>query len=254
MSQISDFHQSSTKARPLGRLYLVLLLLSLALYASTAQRGSAWQDSGIFQWRTVHFNLTGWLGLALSHPLLIVLGKALALLPFGPVPWRINLVSAIAGAVTVANIGIFVRRLAPERPAAAWIAAGSYGLAHTSWWLATICESQALFAALFTAQLHVILTLVRRPSVSMAALLGLLTGLALNAHNLALLALPVYGVALIVMCARRRVSAGAIGAFVAAWLAGASFFLVLIILRATQFGFAEAIDLYKKEVVDAKGL
>jgi hypothetical protein len=73
--------------------------IMLALYAATTQQGWAWQDSGIFQWRILNFNLTGRLGLALAHPLLILLGKAMSWLPLGAPAFRINLLSALGGAV-----------------------------------------------------------------------------------------------------------------------------------------------------------
>ena len=87
-------------------LYVAVLATVLAIYALTAQRGPAWQDSGIFQWRILRFDLVGWLGLALSHPLLILLGKAFGQLPLGPLAWRINLVSAVCGALATANVGV----------------------------------------------------------------------------------------------------------------------------------------------------
>ena len=91
-------------------LYLAVLGMMLALYAATTQQGPAWQDSGIFQWRILNFDLAGELGLALAHPLLIMLGKAMSFLPFGPPAFRMNLISAICGAVATANVAMLVRR------------------------------------------------------------------------------------------------------------------------------------------------
>ena len=172
------------------RLWWAVLLTSAALYLLTAQRGPAWQDSGIFQWRSDRLNLTSHLGLALAHPLLIVLGKLAGMVPLGPLAWRLNALSALAGAFATANLTVLVRRLVPKVPAAAVFAGGAFALAHTVWWLATVMESHMLLAALMSAELLVLVSLLRRPRLSMVLLLGLLNGLGLATHNLALLSLP----------------------------------------------------------------
>lgn len=213
----------------------------LVLYALSAQHGPAWQDSGIFQWRIVRFDVQGWLGLALSHPLLIILGKAFAQLPFGSFFWRVNLLSAVSGAAAVAAMTALVRRLRPDRPASAWIAAGFLGLGHTLWWLSSICESQTLLLAIFAFELLAVERLIRRPAVSAALLLGLLNGLGLTAHNLALLALPGYGVLVLILVIRRRLRPLGLAGFVSGWVFGASGYLLLVALEATQVGLGEAV-------------
>jgi hypothetical protein len=232
---------SITGSRGGAGLWLAVAGLMMAFYAATAQRGPAWQDSGIFQWRILNFDLTGDLGLALAHPLLIILGKALSLLPLGPPALRMNLVSAFCGAVTVANVALLVRRLSPGRPAAAWVAAGLLGLAHTPWWLSTICESQMVFAALFTTSLHALVSLVRRPTAALALMLGALSGLGLLAHDLALLALAVYGLTVIALCARGRVPWRAAWLLAAGWVAGSAGMLVLVARQAAETGLILAV-------------
>ena len=233
---------SPTGSRGGAALWLAVAGLMLAVYAVTAQRGPAWQDSGIFQWRILNFDLTGKFGLALAHPLLIILGKALSFLPLGPLALRMNLVSALCGAVTVANVALLIRRLNPDRPAAAWVAAGLLGLAHTPWWLSTICESQMVFAALFTTSLHVLVSLVRRPTAGLALLLGAINGLALLAHDLALLALAVYGLTVIGLCVRGRLRWYAVVFLAAGWVAGSAGMLALVARQAAATGLIPAIE------------
>lgn len=225
-----------------GRFYLAVLAVFGVLYACTAQRGVAWQDSGIFQWRILNFDLFGQMGLALSHPLLIVLGKASSMLPIGPLPWRINLVSAVFGAVCVANVALLVRRLAPSVRPAAWVAAGILGLGHTFWWLSTICESQVIHAAMFTAAINVMVDLVQRPRAATAMLMGIFGGLALTAHDLALLAVPGLGMITIYLCARRRLPWRAVGLLIVGWAIGASGFLTMVAMRASHTGLADAVS------------
>lgn len=225
---------------PVG-LYLAVLGMMLALYATTTQQGPAWQDSGIFQWRILNFDLAGEFGLALAHPLLIMLGKAMSFLPVGSPAFRMNLLSAICGAVATANVALLVRRLSPDRPVAAWLAAGFFGLAHTPWWLSTICESQMVFAALFTAELHVLVSLVRRPTGGLTLLLGVVNGLALMAHNLALLGMAVYGLVVLAFCLRGRLRWSAVGLLAIGWVVGSAGLLALVAREAWAVGLIPAL-------------
>ena len=74
--------------------WLVGLLAGL-LYLLTLAPGVFWQDSAMFQTRVWHTDLTGQLGLALSHPLYIVLCRAFTQIPLGDFAWRVNLFSAL---------------------------------------------------------------------------------------------------------------------------------------------------------------
>ncbi|MFB3892645.1 MAG: protein O-mannosyl-transferase family [Phycisphaerae bacterium] len=241
------------------RLFLVSFLVSAVIYGLTTQRGPAWQDSGVFQWRIHDFDLTGRMGLALAHPLLIVIGKAFSWFPWGPIAWRMNMVSAVFAALAAASVALLVRRLAPRPAAAAWIAGGFYALAHTVWWLATIVESQAVHVALFTACLHALVSLVRRPQRLMAFLLGLLAGLALMAHNLALLALPAYGLTVIYLCAKRRLGWSAVGLLIVGWLIGAGGFLAMVVQKAGEVGVTASVnsalfgDSWRSDVLGGSG-
>ena len=176
----------------------------------------------------------------MAHPLLIVLGKLAGMIPLGPQIWRFNALSAVAGAIATANLVVLVRRFAPKGLPAACFAAGAFALAHTVWWLATITESHMILAALMSAELLVLVSLFRHPRMSMVLLLGLLSGLGFSAHNLALLALPAYGVSVIILSARRKLKWQAIPLFVLAWCAGASLLLALVFRQAAQVGLAEA--------------
>jgi len=239
---LANPHEPTRGRRSVWKLHAGVFVVLLAVYVLTCQRGPAWQDSGIFQWRILRFDLVGWLGLALSHPLLILLGKAFSQLPFGPLAWRMNLVSAVCGALAGANVAVLVRRLMPSHRAPAWFAAGLFGLAHTTWWLSTICESQAILAALFTLELNVLLSLSRRPRGHVVLLLGGLSGLALTAHNLALLAVPVYALAVVGLCLRRRLRWYAVGLFAVGWAVGSAGLVVLVVRQAMDTGLVPAVQ------------
>ncbi len=227
--------------RGLLPLYAGVFAVFSVLYAATAQRGPAWQDSGIFGLRVLDLDLHGWLGVSCAHPTLILLGKAASLLPFGSLSYRLNLVSSLFAALSVANISSLILRLRPRRPGIALISAAALGFGQTLWWLGTILESQAVFLAVFTLELHVLLTLVRRPRARWVLLLGLLNGVGLSTHNLALLSLPAYGVGAIALSCRRRVPWWTVVGFVVAWCIGASLWIALVIQQAVEIGFVEAL-------------
>jgi hypothetical protein len=226
------------------RLWWSAFLPAAALYLCTAQRGPAWQDSGIFQWRMHVFDLSGLRneGLALAHPLLIAAGQVARMLPVGPETWRYSALSALAAAVATANLAVVVRRLAPKAPAAAYLAAGAFALAHTVWWLATIAESHALLAAIFSGELLALVALMDRPRLAPVLILGLLNGLGVSTHNLALLALPAYGATVVALSARRRLAWVAVPLFALAWCAGASLLLGLTISAAGREGLSGAVS------------
>ncbi len=223
-------------------MWLVVAAVAAAVFLLTSQRGPAWQDSGIFQWRMHTFDPSGSLGLALAHPLLIILGRCVSVIPLGAEVWRYNAISVLAAAVATANLAVLVRRFVPKAPVAAYFAAGAFGLAHTVWWLATITESHALLAALMTGELLALVALVRRPRVSMVLLMGLFNGMGVATHNLALLAAPAYALAVTMLVWRRRVVWHAAPLFAAAWCAGAAPLIWLTIRMAVQAGAVVAVQ------------
>ncbi len=243
---LNDKQDTSPAITASGRsawlVWLGIFTFFAILYGATAQRGPAWQDSGIFQLRIGRFDLFGWLGLALSHPLLILGGKGLSFLPFGPLAWRINLLSSAAGAVAAANIGLMVWRLTEGKWLGSVFAALTFGLAHTPWWLGTICESQMLYAAIFTCELHLLVSFLARPSLKLAFFLGLVSGLGLMAHNLSLLGLPAYGLSVLYCCWKRKLPPAAVACMVGGYLVGSGLFLGMIVSQAQQIGYSQAIQ------------
>ncbi len=224
------------------RLWLLVFAAAAVLYLATAQRGPAWQDGGDFQVRMHSLELTHPRGLALVHPLLIVLGRLAESVPVGPVCWRFSALSGLAAAVAAANLALLVRWLAPGIRASGWFAAAVFGLAHTVWWLATIAEDHALVTAFLSGELLALAVLVRRPRWWVVVPLGLLNGLAVSVHNLAFLALPGYGLAVVILAARRRLAWWALPMFVACWCAGASLWIALVVGEAMRVGPVAALE------------
>lgn len=210
------------------RLWLLVFLAAAVVYALTCQRGVAWQDSGMFQYRAWRGDVASPLGLALAHPLYVGAGWLLKFVPIGGFPLRLNVLSALGMAAACANLAAVAMLLTGRR----WIAvavAGMMALAHTPWWLASVAEVYTWSLAGFTAELWVLVLLIRRPTWGKLASLALLNGLGLCVHNFALLPLPVYLTVAIVLVARKRLPAWSLGAAAVAWLAGAGLYLGMIV-------------------------
>lgn len=207
----------------------------LLLYGFTAQRGVSWQDSGCFQNRVLFGYWHTVAGLALDHPLYIAAGRLLLALPVGSFFWRLNAFSGLGMALALANLAAVVLRLTGKR----WVAlaaAAMLGVAHTAWWLATIAEIYTWVAAGLTAELWLLLSLLKRPRPRTLAALALVSGLGWSLHNLALLPLPVYGLIVVWLLARRRLPLWALIPAALAYCAGAAIYIAFIVQRAVTEG------------------
>ncbi|MBN1943352.1 MAG: hypothetical protein JW849_08675 [Phycisphaerae bacterium] len=216
--------------------WLGIVVVFAVLYGATAQRSVNWQDSGSFQYRALVGNYERSLGLALSHPLYIALEQAVLWVGgHEHFPLLTNLLSAMGMAVALANVAVLATWLSGRR----WIGVlvtGVLGLGHTVWWLATICETYSWSLVGLTGELLLFTAFLRRPRAITLAGLALLSGLGLCIHNFALLPLPVYGIAALVLVIRRRLPAWSLATALGAYLLGAGLFLTMIAMQAVREG------------------
>jgi hypothetical protein len=215
-------------SRGLAILWSTVFFAGATLYAGTCQRGAAWQDSGKHQYRVMTGDYRGDLGLALSHPLYIAAGRALRWLPLGGLPTRLNAFSGIGLAVALGNLACLLAWLTGRYALPAGTAA-MLAVAHCPWWLATVAETYPWSLAAFTGELWLLAMLLRRPRWNVLAGLALVNGLHLAIHNLALLATPVYAVAVVAMLARRRLAPWTLAPAAALWVLGASPLLAMTV-------------------------
>jgi len=221
---------SSTIAR-----YAVVFLGALALYGVSCAPGAVWQDSGLIQYRVWHEDLEGSLGLALSHPLYYAVAIGAKHVPLGSFGWRINFISALAAAAAVANLYLLVRRwLGRDFPAV--VAALTLAVSHTFWWHASVAETYTLWAALFLGELIVLLEYTRTKRVGCLYGLGLLNGLALAVHMLAVMSLACYLVFFVVLLVRKELRARDLGLVAALWIVGALPYEYLIVTNIIESG------------------
>jgi len=226
---------SDRPASSVGRLWLIVFLAAMTLYLTTSQRSLPWQDSGIRAWQVARFDLQGDLGLALAHPGYVVLAQICRLAPATYFAAAVNAFSGLGMAVALANLTAVTSLLTGRRWLPVFVAA-MLAVAHTVWWLSTIAETYTWSLAGLTAELWLLVALLRRPRWQTAAALALVNGAGLCVHNFALLPAPVYAAAVVVLVVRRRLPAWSLVAAAAAWVLGAGLYLGLTIHEAVQTG------------------
>jgi hypothetical protein len=225
---------AGTKLKLSGR-YVGVLGCALVLYTVSCAPGALWQDSGLSQYRIWHNDIEGFSGLAISHPLFYILAIGAKYIPVGEFAHRVNIVCAIAAAVAVANVFLLVHLwLGKDFPAI--VAALTLGVSHTFWAHASIIETYTLWAALFSAELIMLLQYAKTRRVSYLYWLALLNGLAIAVHMLACIPLACYAVFLTVLLAKREIRTRDLLAAVLLWIVGALPYEYLIIKNIMQTG------------------
>ncbi len=143
-----------------GLLATGLFVVSLLLYLQTLAPSVAalFHDSLEFP-LVVHR-----LGIAhpTGYPLYLLLGKLMTLGPWHNVAWSVNLLSAVAGALTVSLVYLAARRLTRRRWPAL-LAAGALAVSPIFWSQALVAEVYTLHSAFVAALLWLALTWAWRP-------------------------------------------------------------------------------------------
>ncbi|MHC4725214.1 MAG: protein O-mannosyl-transferase family, partial [Planctomycetota bacterium] len=215
--------------------YFAVFFTAAILYIVTCAPGPLWQDSGHYQYRIFHNDIQGTLGLALSHPLYILIGIAIKYIPFGDLAFKINLLSAIAGAVTIANIFLLVR-LWTGKSVAALISTLTLAISHTFWLHTAIAEVYTLYTAFFSVELLMIFQYCRTKNIKFLYFLALLNGLAMAIHMWAILALSCYIATLLVLLTKKKVALSHLLLCILLWCIGASAYIFLIIKNMIDTG------------------
>mgnify|MGYP005851492233 CR=1 FL=1 len=172
-------------------------LLSLAVYLPSVGSGVLEADPGEFQ---LAAPLAG-IAHPTGYPLYLILGWAWTrLLPLGSVAYRMNLLSAVFGALAVGLAARLVLRLASQVPWwAAWPAAAAASLvlafSPTFWSQSLVAEVYTLQVALLMALL--LATLAAGPRPDRWWLVALVAGLGLTHHRTTVLYLPACGATLL---------------------------------------------------------
>ncbi|MBW8000420.1 MAG: DUF2723 domain-containing protein [Planctomycetes bacterium] len=234
MIEFGNKHTSIASANP-NRMYFAVLALALLFYVFSCAPGALWQDSGVIQYRVLHNDIEGGMGLALSHPLFYIIAIAVKYVPLGNFLYRVNLVSAIAAALAVGNIFLFVRLLT-ARNFAAVIAAITLAVSHTFWRHGSIIETYTLYTALFTTELILLLLYIKSSRVKYLYWLGFISGLSIATHMLGSLALLCYGIFFVYLLAKKKIFVKDFLIIVLVWILGALPYEFLIIKNIAASG------------------
>jgi hypothetical protein len=221
--------------RKVVQYYFIVLCCALVLYIVSCAPGVLWQDSGLTQYRIWHNDIEGFHGLAISHPLFYILAIGAKYIPLGEFAHRVNLVSAVAGAVAVANMFLLVR-LWLGRNLPAVVAAVTFAVSHTFWRHSSIIETYTLWTALFLAELIMLLQYTKTRRVHYLYWLGLLSGLSIAVHMLASIPLICYAVLLAFLLAKKEIHIRNLAIIALLWIFGALPYEYLIVKNIIQTG------------------
>ncbi len=159
--------------------------LALMLFARTLVPDIFVSDFVEFQYQPLRLGLPHPNG----FPLYMLLGWLASHLPVGTVAWRMNMLSAVTGALAVAITTGFVHRLT-GRVSMALLAGGLLALAPTFWYYSLAAERYTLQMALLAATLWSAWEAGQRQSLRWAWASAFLLGLGLATHPSGALLLP----------------------------------------------------------------
>lgn len=186
--------------------FLALSVGFFLLYALTAQRGWGWGDSAEFQdWVLNQNAVICGPHFSNAHPLYVCFCRLVAGSPFA-----VTLVSSFFGALSVGGLFLCTRRFGLSVV---------FGLSHMLWWNSCLAEVQTMNLAFTAFEAFLLLRFLDCGEWKWFAGLVLLNGIHLSAHNLALLAVPVYAAAFLVRARGRRLAWALL--FAALWACGA---------------------------------
>ncbi len=126
-----------------------------------------------------------------GHPLYMILGKLFSFLPIGSVAWRVNLLSAVAGASAVAVLYLIIKKLTGNKIIAL---ASSQVLAFSAifWSQSIVAEVYTLNAFFSLLSLYWLLLWQETKKIFYLYLTFFLIGLGAGNHQLILMLMPVY--------------------------------------------------------------
>ena len=162
---------------------VALAVAAFVVYTRTLAPSVLWSDYGEYQYSAYSLSVPHQTG----YPLYILLAKLWTLLPVGDVAYRVNLMSAFWGAVTVALTYLCVKQLCGSRRAAA-ISALTLAFSTAFWTYACIAAIRTLHTA-FVALITLLTLGVAQRRVSVEAL-ALAIGLAMTHHRMTIFLLP----------------------------------------------------------------
>lgn len=218
---------------------LLAFLAPLLLYAATLAPTIYNLDSA--ELTTAAY--TGGLLRATGYPLYLLIGRAWSRLPVGDVGYRMNLLSAVCAALTLAVLDRVLQRLR----VGPWARFGALGLLATShffWALSLVAEVYTLHTLMLALILLALLRWQERPTPQRLALATLLTGLAFGNHGATVLVAPGALWFVLRVAGRRALSPRSLALAAGGLLAGLAVYLYLpyLYLQDPVFNYVGEFD------------
>ena len=217
--------------------------LAGAVYLRTLAPSITWAHHGADGGDLATAVATGGIPHPSGYPTYVLLGQLFALLPWGDLAYRLNLMSAVAAALTVGILYLIVLRSlrqfagadhSPQRHLVAGAGALAFGFSPLFWSQALIVEVYTLHALFVAVVTYLVLRWLERPRGWLLAATALAMGAGLGNHLTLALMIPV----LAVLVGPRRsdlpCTAGEIIAVMAPFLLGLSVYAALP-LRASRY-------------------
>src|SRR5689334_8705128 len=175
----------------------VAALAALWVYALTLSPTVAWVNLGEDSGDLLAASATLGIPHPTGYPLFVLLGRLATFLPVGSIAFRINLVAALAAAVSVYAVARLAFALAPA--SRGLLAAGSgaacallYASSRGAWSQSVLAEVYTLNAAFLGLILWLLVEAQREGDAKRLLLAGYLFGLGLTKHLLLLAAAPAF--------------------------------------------------------------
>ncbi len=176
---------SGAEGRAARAVPLALFAGVLAFYLATLAPTVLWGDGAFFQRSAAEGLLKRDAG---GHWLWLRLAMGFTQLPWGNLAYRVNLLSAVAGAATIGLLWLAIRALGLSG-SSALVACLSLAVAHTFWMHAVRAEVYTVFTAMMALQLWLWFTW-RPERARPIQLAAALFGLTLLGHQMAVLLVP----------------------------------------------------------------
>lgn len=220
--------------RSLGAICLPMIVYSLTLAPTIYNLDSAELTTAAY---------TGGLMRATGYPLYLSLGMVWSHLPIGDVGFRMNLLSAICGALTI----LLADRILRRWKVGAWASLGGLGLLAFSpffWGLSLVAEVYTLHTAIMAGFILALLRWSDTPTPQRLFWVGLLAGLGLSHHAAMVLLAPASLVFVLVAHPRKLISPKMMMAALGGMLLGLTPYLYLPLryLAHPAFNYAGMYD------------
>ena len=188
----------------------VAALAALWAYALTLSPTVAWVNLGEDSGDLLAASATLGIPHPTGYPLFVLLGRLATFLPLGSIAFRINLVAALAAAVSVYAVARLAGALAPSSRgvlAASSLAACAllYASSRGAWSQSVLAEVYTLNAAFLASILWLLVEAQRRGDARRLLFAGYLFGLGLTNHLLLLAAAPAFLVVIARLARTRKI-------------------------------------------------